>query len=93
MPVPRTPRRLPPTPELIAMVRGGTPTREIARKYRTSKPAVYRAFYRSSLRLLGGQFFVIDTTRGFGTEARRLRVAQSALTEAERILAEQGAQS
>lgn len=87
MPIPRTPCRLPPTPELIALVRRGTPTREIARGFKTSKAAVYRAFYRSSLRLLDG-VFVVDCTVGFGTEARRLRVAENALAEAERLIAE-----
>jgi hypothetical protein len=87
MPIPRSPRKLPPTPELIVLVRSGTPTREIARRYRTSKPAIYRAFYRSSLRLVGKQF-AIDLTVGFGTEARRQRIAQAALAEAERIVRE-----
>jgi hypothetical protein len=87
MPIPRTPRRLPPTSELIALVRTGTPTREIARQYKTSKPAIYRAFYRSSLRLVGKQF-AVDLSVGFGTEARRLRVAENALGEAEQLIAE-----
>ena len=87
MPIPRTPRRLPPTPELIALVRSGTPTREIARRYRTSKPAVYRAFYRSSLRLVG-TLFTVDPSVGFGTEARRIRIAETALAEADRLIAE-----
>jgi len=68
--------RLPPTPELVLMLREGERAKLVARKYCVSLPTVYAALRRDGLRLRGGRVFHDVSSLKGPKEARRAHVTE-----------------